>query len=149
MAMIASVKMMRTSGIVRLINAAPYGSASARVLLPHSAGSLRAFLHACAVVFFTLAVVSYTPQTTFDEHPVLLTDVAVIGGTPAGVAAALAAARRGDHVVLVTLRPYRGGARARAPRPMNQTRWVRVVWAKPPLERSPSTSVFRTLSPTC
>jgi ribulose 1,5-bisphosphate synthetase/thiazole synthase len=37
------------------------------------------------------------------------TDVLVVGGTPAGVAAALAAARRGEDVTLVAQRPVFGG----------------------------------------
>src|ERR1700733_4218467 len=37
------------------------------------------------------------------------TDVLVIGGTPAGVAAALAAARLGENVTLVSQRPVFGG----------------------------------------
>src|SRR5580700_5223267 len=36
-------------------------------------------------------------------------DVLVVGGTPAGVAAALAAARLGDNVTLVAQRPEFGG----------------------------------------
>jgi NADPH-dependent 2,4-dienoyl-CoA reductase/sulfur reductase-like enzyme len=36
-------------------------------------------------------------------------DVLVVGGTPAGVAAALAAARRGENVTLVAGRPELGG----------------------------------------
>jgi uncharacterized protein with NAD-binding domain and iron-sulfur cluster len=38
-----------------------------------------------------------------------LTDVLVVGGTPAGVAAAVAAARRGENVVLVARRSVLGG----------------------------------------
>jgi hypothetical protein len=36
-------------------------------------------------------------------------DVLVVGGTPAGVAAAIAAARRGENVTLVAARPVLGG----------------------------------------
>jgi hypothetical protein len=39
----------------------------------------------------------------------LAPDVLVVGGTPAGVAAAVAAARRGENVVLVARRPELGG----------------------------------------
>ena len=44
-----------------------------------------------------------------DGVPVIATQVLVIGGTPAGVAAAVAAARRGLRVQLVCQRPYLGG----------------------------------------
>ena len=40
--------------------------------------------------------------------PVLAADVLVVGGSPAGVAAALAAARQGRTVILVERRPYLG-----------------------------------------
>jgi len=36
-------------------------------------------------------------------------DVLVVGGSPAGIAAALAAARRGAHVILIEERPHLGG----------------------------------------
>lgn len=42
-------------------------------------------------------------------HAAPRTDVLVIGGTPAGVAAAVAAARRGENVTLVAARPQLGG----------------------------------------
>ena len=42
-------------------------------------------------------------------HAAPRTDVLVVGGTPAGVAAAVAAARRGLNVTLVAARPRLGG----------------------------------------
>ena len=42
-------------------------------------------------------------------HAAPRTDVLVVGGTPAGVAAAVAAARRGLNVTLVAARPHLGG----------------------------------------
>ena len=56
----------------------------------------------------TVVVARLTPAPTPvpPEPPV---DVLVVGGTPAGVAAALAAARQGANVVLVTQRPKLGG----------------------------------------
>jgi hypothetical protein len=48
-----------------------------------------------------------SPPLAIDAAP--RTDVLVVGGSPAGIAAAVAAARRGDDVTLVAQRPVFGG----------------------------------------
>ena len=58
---------------------------------------------ACAVLVFCASAVLPAGAQVF--HP----DVLVVGGTPAGVAAAVAAARRGEDVVLVARRNVLGG----------------------------------------
>ena len=59
-----------------------------------------------AVLAVLLFVTSVSPLAAFAASR---TDVLVIGGTPAGVAAAVAAARRGASVTLVAGRPVLGG----------------------------------------
>src|SRR5690606_18779231 len=49
--------------------------------------------------------------------PVMRTELAVIGAGPAGIAAALAAARRGTRVTLVDAAPAPGGQYFRQPAP--------------------------------
>lgn len=56
-----------------------------------------------AALFFLTSIHPAGAQTA------AATDVLVVGGTPAGVAAALAAARRGENVTLVAGRPVFGG----------------------------------------
>jgi len=60
-----------------------------------------------AVVMAVLVFLASSRSAAIDAAP--RTDVLVVGGTPAGVAAALAAARRGADVTLVAARPVFGG----------------------------------------
>ncbi|MGA2395656.1 MAG: FAD-dependent oxidoreductase [Candidatus Lustribacter sp.] len=60
-----------------------------------------------AAVLAALVFLASSPSVALDAAP--RTDVLVIGGTPAGVAAAVAAARRGADVTLVTQGPELGG----------------------------------------
>jgi NADPH-dependent 2,4-dienoyl-CoA reductase/sulfur reductase-like enzyme len=60
-----------------------------------------------AAVFAALIFAVSSPPLTIDAAP--RTDVLVVGGSPAGVAAAVAAARRGEDVTLVAQRPVLGG----------------------------------------
>lgn len=55
-------------------------------------------------------LVAVRPQALHPDRrpPLVSTDVLVVGGSPAGVAAAVAAARQGRAVVLVERRPYLG-----------------------------------------
>lgn len=45
---------------------------------------------------------------SFAQQPVESTEILVVGGSPAGVAAALASARLGHPVILIEKRPYLG-----------------------------------------
>jgi len=63
---------------------------------------------AAALIAALILAVSATPSAQATES-VLTPDVLVVGGTPAGVAAAVAAARRGDRVILVAQRSVLGG----------------------------------------
>jgi hypothetical protein len=60
-----------------------------------------------AAVMAALVFCASSRSIAIDAAP--RSDVLVVGGTPAGVAAALAAARRGDDVTLVAERPVFGG----------------------------------------
>jgi sarcosine oxidase subunit alpha len=52
---------------------------------------------------------SFTPDDNYDEvYP--NADVCVIGGGPAGLSAALAAAKQGPRVILMESRPWLGGS---------------------------------------
>ena len=59
----------------------------------------------CAALILSVSATAPVGATDASSSP----DVLVVGGTPAGVAAAVAAARRGDSVVLVAKRSVLGG----------------------------------------
>jgi len=60
-----------------------------------------------AAVLAALVFCASNPPLAVDATPRI--DVLVVGGSPAGVAAAVAAARRGENVTLVAQRPVLGG----------------------------------------
>jgi len=60
-------------------------------------------LSATLIAALTFSV--YLPASAKSKEP----DLLVIGGTPAGIAAAIAAARLGEHVELISRRPVLGG----------------------------------------
>ncbi len=64
---------------------------------------IRLFCSALALVSNTALLQAEESTTTFDS------DVVVIGGTPAGIAAAIAAGRGGATVMLIEQAPVLGG----------------------------------------
>jgi len=64
--------------------------------------------HSAIAAFIAIAI-SYAPLATGAQNASPRSDVLVVGGTPAGVAAAIAAARRGETVTLVSASDDLGG----------------------------------------
>src|ERR1700679_3619647 len=65
------------------------------------------FSRIAAAILAALVFIASSRWVTGDAA--VRTDVLVVGGTPAGVAAALAAARLGENVTLVSQQPVFGG----------------------------------------